>query len=92
MITGKGGKLAVIGSSQMITDSYINMEHNSVIMQVIISFLVMNNIQLNQIDADDPDVTDYTLVPSLSDMAGKPRVCLQRPVLVSANYSIFILQ
>lgn len=87
MIAGKSGKLVVIGSSLMMADAYIDKENNSDLMQVIISFLVNNDITLNQIDADDPDIADYVLVPSLPHMAQKPRVCLQRPSVVSIlNY------
>lgn len=67
----------------MMADSYIDKENNSDLMQVIISFLISNDVTLNQIDADDPDIADYSLVPSLKHLAEKPRVCLQRPSVVS---------
>lgn len=77
--------MVVVGSSLMLADSYIDKEDNSDLAQVIISFLVTNDVILNQIDADDPDITDYSLVPSLVQMAERPRVCLQRPSVVSLS-------
>ncbi|KAK6627799.1 hypothetical protein RUM44_010278 [Polyplax serrata] len=77
----KQGKLVVIGSSLMLADSYIDKEDNSDVMKVIFSFLLGNDIQLNQIDADDPDIADYSFVPSLSELVNKPKVCLQQPTM-----------
>lgn len=68
-------------------DSYINKECNSDLMKVIFSFLLGNDVQLNQMDAEDPDIADYVFVPSFTSLVEKPKVCLQRPSVVS-DYKI----
>lgn len=76
------GKLVVIGSSLLLADSYVDKEDNSDVSKFIFSFLLGNDVNLNQIDAEDPDIADYTFVPSLTHLVGKPRVCLQQPTVV----------
>ena len=54
---GKGkGKLAVVGSCHMFSDQYIDKEENSKIMDVLINYLTSDDIKLNVIDAEDPEV------------------------------------
>uniref|UniRef100_A0A3Q2ZWF6 Intraflagellar transport 52 homolog (Chlamydomonas) n=1 Tax=Kryptolebias marmoratus TaxID=37003 RepID=A0A3Q2ZWF6_KRYMA len=52
----ESGKLAVLGSCYMFSDQYIDKEENSKIMDVVLQWLMTDNVQLNQIDAEDPDV------------------------------------
>lgn len=57
-ITGeKCGKIAVIGSGHMLSDKYINCEKNDRFREMIFNFLTTDNITLNNIDADDPEVS-----------------------------------
>uniref|UniRef100_A0A8C3G7N5 Intraflagellar transport 52 homolog (Chlamydomonas) n=1 Tax=Cyclopterus lumpus TaxID=8103 RepID=A0A8C3G7N5_CYCLU len=44
---------------------------------VVLQWLMADNIQLNQIDAEDPEITDYTMLPDLGCLAEQLRVCLQ---------------
>lgn len=50
------GKIAVLGSVHMFNDQYVEKEENSKIFDVIVSFLTTDDIKLNQIDAEDPEV------------------------------------
>ncbi len=50
------GKIAVLGSVHIFSDPYVEKEENSKILDVIISFLTTDEIRLNQIDAEDPEV------------------------------------
>ena len=50
------GKIAVLGSVHIFSDQYVEKEENSKILDVIISFLTTDDIKLNQIDAEDPEV------------------------------------
>uniref|UniRef100_A0A8D1JLB7 IFT52 GIFT domain-containing protein n=1 Tax=Sus scrofa TaxID=9823 RepID=A0A8D1JLB7_PIG len=52
----QGGKLAVLGSCHMFSDQYLDKEENSKIMDVVFQWLTAGDIQLNQIDAEDPEV------------------------------------
>ncbi|KAF7646120.1 hypothetical protein LDENG_00193340 [Lucifuga dentata] len=73
----ESGKLAVLGSCHMFSDQYIDKEENSKIMDVVLQWLMTDNIQLNQIDAEDPEITDYTMLPDTGRLSEQLRVCLQ---------------
>ncbi|XP_076123730.1 intraflagellar transport protein 52 homolog [Alosa pseudoharengus] len=72
-----GGKLAVLGSCHMFSDQYLDKEENSKIMDVVFQWLMTDNIHLNQIDAEDPEITDYTMLPDTGCLSERLRVCLQ---------------
>lgn len=57
----KRGKLAVIGSGHLLTDKYINWEENDKIREILFDFLITNNITLNEIDANDPEVSNLII-------------------------------
>jgi hypothetical protein len=44
---------------------------------VIFSFLTSEEVQLNRIDAEDPEISDYIMIPDTGRLAESPRVCLQ---------------
>ncbi|XP_067094773.1 intraflagellar transport protein 52 homolog isoform X2 [Osmerus mordax] len=73
----EAGKLAVLGSCHMFSDQYLDKEENSKIMDVVFQWLMTDNIQLNQIDAEDPEITDYTMLPDTGCLSERLRVCLQ---------------
>lgn len=73
----EGGKLAVLGSCHMFSDQYLDKEENSKIMDVVFQWLMADNIQLNQIDAEDPEITDYNMLPDTGGLSERLRVCLQ---------------
>uniref|UniRef100_A0A3P8Z9V9 ABC-type uncharacterized transport system domain-containing protein n=1 Tax=Esox lucius TaxID=8010 RepID=A0A3P8Z9V9_ESOLU len=73
----KAGKLAVMGSCHMFSDQYLDKEENSKIMDVVFQWLMGDNIHLNQIDAEDPEITDYTMLPDTGCLSERLRVCLQ---------------
>uniref|UniRef100_A0AAR2LA23 ABC-type uncharacterized transport system domain-containing protein n=1 Tax=Pygocentrus nattereri TaxID=42514 RepID=A0AAR2LA23_PYGNA len=71
------GKLAVLGSCHMFSDQYLDKEENSKILDVVFQWLMTDNIHLNQIDAEDPEITDYTMLPDTGRLSDRLRVCLQ---------------
>ncbi|XP_027010606.1 intraflagellar transport protein 52 homolog isoform X1 [Tachysurus fulvidraco] len=71
------GKLAVLGSCHMFSDQYLDKEENSKIMDVVFQWLTTDNVHLNQIDAEDPEITDYTMLPDTGYLSERLRVCLQ---------------
>uniref|UniRef100_A0A4W5K364 Intraflagellar transport 52 homolog (Chlamydomonas) n=1 Tax=Hucho hucho TaxID=62062 RepID=A0A4W5K364_9TELE len=73
----EAGKLAVMGSCHMFSDQYLDKEENSKIMDVVFQWLMGDNIHLNQIDAEDPEITDYTMLPDTGCLSERLRVCLQ---------------
>ncbi|XP_044153360.1 intraflagellar transport protein 52 homolog [Bufo gargarizans] len=72
-----GGKLAVVGSGHMFNDQYLDKEENAKILDVLMQWLTTNDIQLNQIDADAPEISDYTMIPDTNKLSQQLRVCLQ---------------
>ncbi|RVE72674.1 hypothetical protein OJAV_G00042820 [Oryzias javanicus] len=73
----ESGKLAVSGSCHMFSDQYIDKEENSKILDVLLQWLMSDNIHLNQIDAEDPEISDYTMLPDTAWLSEQLRVCLQ---------------
>ncbi|XP_060925277.1 intraflagellar transport protein 52 homolog [Limanda limanda] len=72
----ESGKLVVLGSCHMFSDQYIDKEENSKIMDVMLQWLMTDNFQLNQIDAEHPEITDYTMLPDTGFLSEQLRVCL----------------
>ena len=50
------GKVVVLGSAHMFHDHYIDKEENSKLQDVIFRWLTSDDITLNAIDAEDPEV------------------------------------
>ncbi|XP_061293623.1 intraflagellar transport protein 52 homolog isoform X4 [Bos javanicus] len=73
----QGGKLAVLGSCHMFSDQYLDKEENSKIMDVVFRWLTTEDIHLNQIDAEDPEISDYMMLPDTAALSERLRVCLQ---------------
>ncbi|XP_062445097.1 intraflagellar transport protein 52 homolog isoform X2 [Rhea pennata] len=73
----QGGKIAVLGSCHMFCDQYLDKEENSKIMDVLFQWLTTSDIQLNQVDMEDPGISDYTMIPDTAALSERLRVCLQ---------------
>ncbi|XP_033123649.1 intraflagellar transport protein 52 homolog isoform X1 [Anneissia japonica] len=71
------GKVAVLGSVHMFQDQYLDKEENSKIMDVIFRWLTTDEITLNAIDAEDPEINDYNMLPDTAKLAERLRSCLQ---------------
>uniref|UniRef100_A0A671R108 Uncharacterized protein n=1 Tax=Sinocyclocheilus anshuiensis TaxID=1608454 RepID=A0A671R108_9TELE len=61
----------------LLVDQYLDKEENSKIMDVVFQWLTTDSIPLNQIDAEDPEITDYTMLPDTGSLSDRLRVCLQ---------------
>ncbi|KAG2452057.1 hypothetical protein HYH02_003093 [Chlamydomonas schloesseri] len=72
------GRIAVLGSCAMFDDKWLDKEENSKVMDFIFKFLKPNSkIMLNEIDAEEPDVSDLKLLPDTASLADKLKGCLQ---------------
>ncbi|KAM3173550.1 hypothetical protein ACTXT7_012290 [Hymenolepis weldensis] len=74
---GPTGKLAVVGSVAMFTDAYINKEDNGKIFDVLLSFLISDKLNLNAVDAQDPEIDSYFQIPNISILANNLKACLE---------------
>eukprot|EP00095_Tigriopus_kingsejongensis_P009560 maker-scaffold518_size150039-snap-gene-0.21 protein:Tk09560 transcript:maker-scaffold518_size150039-snap-gene-0.21-mRNA-1 annotation:"intraflagellar transport protein 52 homolog" len=84
---GSGGKLAVVGSGSMFADQYIEKEDNNKIKDVIFEFLTGDTINLNKIDADDPDISDYHMIPDTTFLSDQVKCCLQESDEVPTDFT-----
>ncbi|GLC42371.1 hypothetical protein PLESTB_000654100 [Pleodorina starrii] len=72
------GRIAVLGSAAMFDDKWLDKEENSKVMDFLFKFLKPNSkIALNEIEADEPEVSDLKLLPDTASMADKLKGCLQ---------------
>lgn len=72
------GRIAVLGSVSMFDDKWIDKEENSKVMDFVFKWLRPGSkVALNDIDAEEPDVSDLKLLPDTQSLADKLKGCLQ---------------
>uniref|UniRef100_A0A915ACJ2 Uncharacterized protein n=1 Tax=Parascaris univalens TaxID=6257 RepID=A0A915ACJ2_PARUN len=71
-----GGKVVVVGSVQMFSDQYVDKEENAKIWDVIMKYLT-EGLTLNQLDSNEPDLTDAHPIPDHIYLSEQIKVCLQ---------------
>nr|XP_002126598.1 intraflagellar transport protein 52 homolog [Ciona intestinalis] len=71
------GKLCVVGSAHMFSDQYMDKEENARVMDVIIRWLTTDEIELDAIDAEDPEISDYNMLPHTEKLSDRLKSCLQ---------------
>jgi len=75
----------------MFSDQYIDKEDNHKIKEVIFDFLTNDEdgpvMKLNEIDAEDPEISDYNMIPDTCRLADAVRVCLQESDEIPADYT-----
>lgn len=72
----KRGKLMVLGSGLLLEDQWIGKEENDKLVTVLFDYL-LHRIKLNQIDADEPDITDYHYLPDTASLSERLRVAVE---------------
>ncbi|XP_060815304.1 intraflagellar transport protein 52 homolog [Bombus pascuorum] len=72
-----GGKLLVLGSSRMLTDTYIEKEKNDSLRQMIFDFFESKDIVIKESQMDDIDFWEYNFIPDITQQADNPKVCTQ---------------
>ena len=80
-----------------ITARILDKEDNNKIKDVIFEFLTSSSaneggsgssgLELNRIDAEDPEISDYNMIPDTCKLADQLRVCLQESDEVPADYT-----
>jgi hypothetical protein len=60
----------------MFTDQYFDKEENAKVFDILVKWLV-EGIELNAIDAADPDLLDPHPIPDVMHMSRKLKMCLQ---------------
>ena len=54
---------------------------------MVFRWLTTDEISLNAIDAEDPEVTDYHFMPDVGKMSERVRVCLQESEEVPRDFT-----
>lgn len=67
----------------MFSDQFLEKEDNTKILEVIFDFLTSDRIELNKIDSEDPEITDYHMIPNTPMLSDRLRTCLQVRVHLS---------
>jgi intraflagellar transport protein 52 len=68
--------MCVVGSCQMFGDQYLDKEHNERLLDVLLQWMT-GQLNLNAIDAETPDISDYHYLPDSASLADTLRVCMQ---------------
>eukprot|EP00112_Aurelia_sp_Birch-Aquarium-sp1_P008013 Seg1876.4 transcript_id=Seg1876.4/GoldUCD/mRNA.D3Y31 product="Intraflagellar transport protein 52" protein_id=Seg1876.4/GoldUCD/D3Y31 len=84
---GSKGKLSVLGSVHIFSDQYLDKEENNKVQDVILRWLTTDDFQLNNIDAEDPEIADYFFIPDSTQLSDRLRVCLQEGDEIPRDYS-----
>ncbi len=66
----------------MFSDQFLDKEDNNKIKDVIFDFLTSDNFRLNEIDADDPEISDYNMVP-VSPVEGSTKYVQSNSVIAN---------
>ena len=57
------------------------------IANVLIDFLTTDNVKLHDIDFEDPDISDYNMIPNSCLLSDRLRVCLQESDEVPTDFT-----
>ncbi|XP_046386413.1 intraflagellar transport protein 52 homolog [Ischnura elegans] len=83
-----GGRIVVLGSVHVFADAYLEKEANRILWDILLKFLLGDpGFELNKVDAEDPEVSDYHDVPDTAKLAERLRVCLQELDEIPADYT-----
>jgi len=85
------GRLVVLGSVHLFHDDYLDKENNSAIMDFCMQWLTgADGVELNHIDAEDPDVNDYQQLPDTAALCSDVRSCLQESEELPRDFTSMI--
>lgn len=72
------GRIAVVGSADIFSDAWLDKEENGKLQEILIQWLLGDeSINLDQMDADDPDLSEYNHLPDTEALSEQLRSCLQ---------------
>ena len=57
------------------------------IANVLVDFLTTDNVRLHAIDFEDPDISDYNMIPNSVLLSDRLRVCLQESDEVPTDFT-----
>ena len=66
---------------------FIEKEDNMRIANVLVDYLTTDNVRLHAIDFEDPDISDYNMIPNSVLLSDRLRVCLQESDEVPTDFT-----
>jgi len=87
--SGAVSRLCVMGSTEIFGDAWLSKEENSKLQEVLFKWcLGEDNISMDPVDADDPDLNDYTYVPDTEALSERLRSCLQESEELPKDFTV----
>ena len=81
-----GGRLCAIGSHKIFNDTYLAEQENVKLQEVLLKYLT-GELELNQLDAAEPDYQDYFFVPDTESLADRVKCALQESEELPKDFS-----
>jgi intraflagellar transport protein 52 len=86
VIGGHGGSLTVVGSPHMFCDEWIKTESNAKLLGFLVDLAITGKAELNQIEAEHPEVTERYYTPDIASMSERLRPCIQESEKMRSNF------
>ena len=81
------GRLCLLGSSYMLSDDWYDKDENAKVIGVLLNWLMHGDVNMDPIDAEDPDVSEYNQLPDSEALAERVRCCLQETEEVTKDFT-----
>ncbi|XP_027193847.2 intraflagellar transport 52 [Dermatophagoides pteronyssinus] len=82
-----GGRMIIFGSGHGFIDKYINKEQNVNLFDLFLDYLQDKQFKPNMIDALNPEINDYHVVPDLELLCNDPMLYLEESEELPIDYS-----
>lgn len=80
------GRLLVLGSVRIFDDIFIEKEQNAKLADILFSWLLGEEVDIDQGLEEDTDLTDYTQIPDIGAMSEGLKSCLQQSEDIPVNF------
>jgi len=82
------GRLCLIGSSYVFHDDWLDKDENAKLVDVLLRWLTASDeMAMDPIDAEEPDIADYHHLPDSEVLAERVRCCLQETEEVTKDFT-----
>jgi intraflagellar transport protein 52 len=79
--------MVVLGSVHIFDDNWLDEQENSKLQEIIFRWL-LNDFQLDKIDAENPELADYHYIPDTANLADRLRVCLEETEEIPKDHNL----
>ena len=80
------GRLAVLGACQMFSDDFIEKEENLKLLNILLKWLIANELDLDLGLEEDNDLQDFAVIPDIGAMSENLKSCLQTSEDLSSSF------